>query len=337
MSHSLSARWAFVVAFAAAAPCMSQLVPERAYYGVGRAVPMTVALPEGVEGEARIEMYVPGATEPAMVAPVVKGAVDVASLFPDLWEKKSPQVMYAQLAVGKEKVGAPVVIRPTVGQPLAYTVRRDPAPPEVRWMQIEGKYSGIHAYVDKQVVFETDVGDITFQLRPDKAPNTCVNFLALAHGGFYTDILFHRIMGPQQGRPGFMAQVGDPTGTGEGGPGYFIDLEPSNLPHDFGVLSMARSGDPNTNGSQVFICFSREGTQGLDGGYCAFAQAVGGAEAIEKLEAVPTTDIPTPRGPEKSKPVTPVKLKRARLVDAPPFGSPGREPVKRTPAPAPAR
>jgi hypothetical protein len=65
-------------------------------------------------------------------------------------------------------------------------------------------------------------------------------------GGFYTDIVFHRIMGGKAGKPGFMVQVGDPAGTGEGGPGYYIDLEESKLPHDLGVLSMARTGEPNT-------------------------------------------------------------------------------------------
>jgi peptidyl-prolyl cis-trans isomerase B (cyclophilin B) len=180
----------------------------------------------------------------------------------------------------------------------------------------------------------TTEGTMTFRLRPDHAPNTVWNFRTLVEGGFYTDIVFHRIIGPSQGSPGFMAQVGDPTGTGGGGPGYVIDLENSKLPHDFGVLSMARTGDPNTNGSQVFVCFSREGTQGLDGLYCSFAQAVSGAETILKLGAHPTEAAPSG---EMSKPKDPApRLVSARLVDAPPLTQ-QPAPVASPAKPAPSR
>jgi cyclophilin family peptidyl-prolyl cis-trans isomerase len=195
----------------------------------------------------------------------------------------------------------------------------------VQWMpNPDTKTSGLRAYVEQRIVMNTTLGEITFALRPDHAPNTSWNFMDLVKGGFYTDIIFHRIMGPQNGRGGFMAQVGDPTGTGSGGPGYNIDLENSKLPHDFGVLSMARTADPNTNGSQVFVCFSREGTSFLDGNYCAFAQAVSGADVIKKLEAV---EVKSPAGGgEPSQPINPPRIISAKLVDAPPFGT-GLKPV----------
>jgi peptidyl-prolyl cis-trans isomerase B (cyclophilin B) len=172
-------------------------------------------------------------------------------------------------------------------------------------------YSGLRAWQDRHVVFSTTLGDIEFRMRPDQAPDTVANFLELVEGGYYTDIIFHRIIGRREGAAPFKAQVGDPTGTGTGGPGRFIDLEPSTLPHDFGVLSMARTGDPNTNGGQVFVCFSREGTSFLDGQYCSFAQAISGAETILALEAVKTDP--------GDRPLDPPVLKSAKTVPAPPF------------------
>jgi cyclophilin family peptidyl-prolyl cis-trans isomerase len=182
--------------------------------------------------------------------------------------------------------------------------------------------SGIRAYAEKHVHMHTTLGDIEFRMRPDHAPNTCWSMMELVKGGLYTDIAFHRIMGDKNGG-GFMAQCGDPTGTGGGGPGFNIDFENSKLPHDFGVLSMARSNDPNTGGSQFFICFSRSGTSFLDGNYVSYAQAVSGADTIVALTKVETVQD----GRENSTPKNPPKLISATLVDAPPFGE-GSEPVK---------
>jgi peptidyl-prolyl cis-trans isomerase B (cyclophilin B) len=90
-----------------------------------------------------------------------------------------------------------------------------------------------------------------------------------------------------------------------------IDLENSDLPHDFGVISMARTADPNTNGSQIFLCLSRARTAMLDGKYVAFGVTVRGADALRELGAVPV---------QGDRPVDPPMLKSARLVDAPPYG-----------------
>lgn len=304
----------------AAQTVFGQLTPDRVYYGVDRAIPMQVVVPSGVSGDAKVNIYAWGATEPAMTAPVVAGGVNLAALFADLWGKKSTVVHYAQLVVGDKKVGAPVVLQPLTDAMPAQLDRNTGRP---AFAPKRGMVSGIRAYVEKYAVLETTLGTITFRYRPDQAPNTCWNSMQLVSGGLYEDVVFHRIIGPQQGKPGFMAQCGDPTGTGGGGPGYCVDLEDSKLPHDFGVLSMARSGDPNSNGSQFFLCFSREGTSFLDGSYCSFAQAIDGADVISKLEAVETTTSP---GGEKSKPVNPPKLITAKLVDAAPYGE-GRPPV----------
>jgi peptidyl-prolyl cis-trans isomerase B (cyclophilin B) len=219
----------------------------------------------------------------------------------------------AQLVVGDKKIGAPLVMQPLLDSGPAQMDQNG----RPRWAPKRGAVSGYRIYTEKNVVMTTSLGEITLRLRPDQAPNTCWNFMELVKGGFYTEVIFHRILGPQGGRPGFMAQCGDPTGTGSGGPGYCIDLEDSKLPHDFGVLSMARTGDPNTNGSQFFLCFSREATAALNGAYCAFGQAIDGAEVIKKLEAVETKAGPNG---EPSAPVKPPVLISAKLVDAEPYG-----------------
>lgn len=292
-----------------ASAAAGQLVPQREYYGIGRTIPMTVEMPDGTAGEVEIALYKPDGSEVAQAA-AATGSVDLAGLFPVLWTSESPQTLYAQLMVDDKAVGSAVVLSPMLTPNLA---QRDPSGravfPNMPAQYVT--YSGIRAWPDRNVVFSTTLGDIEFKMRPDEAPNTVANFLDLVEGGYYTEIVFHRIIGAREGREPFMAQVGDPTGTGTGGPGRFTDLEDSDLPHDFGVLSMARTGDPNTNGGQVFVCFSRGGTSFLDTQYTAFAQAVSGADAILALEKVETG--------AQDRPVDPPVLDSARTVPAPPF------------------
>lgn len=310
-----------------ASAAMAQLAPERTYYGVGRPVPFSAKAPEGKAGDLSIQLFAFGGKDPLVTQSIAAGTVDLASLFPQLWKEQKPQIHYAQLVVGAEKVGPPVVLQPLADGAIATAVGSN-----LSWQPGQGPYSGIRAYVDKLVVFDTTEGVIEMRMRPDQAPNTVWNFLELTRGGFYTDILFHRIINKLPGNGhSFMIQVGDPTGTGGGGPGYSIDLEQSKLAHTFGVISMARESDPNTNGSQIFICLSREGTGQLDGKYCAFGQAVAGADVIEKIAATPTT-----RGDRPANESSGPKIKSAKLVDAPPFGT-GPEPVKKPGAAAPAR
>ncbi len=308
------------LAFAAFAPmAAAQLTPDRTYYGINRAVPMQVAKPDGSEGEARIELYEVGKEGAVAQAPVAAGGVNLASLFPQLWTTTAPTLQYAQLVVGDTKVGAPVVLQPMVTLPIARIDPRDPQQATVIWPESPSVYSGVRAYVDKVVVLDTSAGEIRVLMRPDAAPNTVWNFRQLVDGGFYSEVIFHRVVAKLANGEPFVVQVGDPTGTGMGGPGYYIDLERSTLPHDFGVISMARSGDPNSNGSQVFLCLSRAGTSFLDGRYTAFGQTIAGADAI-------TTIAATPVGAQ-DRPVNPPAIKSAKLVDAPPYGDAAREPV----------
>ena len=309
-----------------ASPAAAQIAPDRLYYGVDRRVPMTVERPAGAEGDLSIRLLEPVTAAQRGTASVSEGGVDLAALFPELWSD-SPTLRYAQLFAGDTPVGPAVVLQPMVSPSLA---RIDPrARNRVVFGSMGDTYSGIRAYVDKDVVLTTTAGEMVFRLRPDIAPNTSWNFRHLAEGGYYTDVLFHRIIDARQGRDPFVIQVGDPTGTGTGGPGYFIDLENSTLPHDFGVLSMARSSDPNSNGSQVFVALSRNGTLPLDGSYCSFAQAISGTDAILAIAATPVDQMDRPAGVEP-------KIISATLRDAAPYGTgpapvvrPEAEPVQR--------
>ena len=124
-----------------------------------------------------------------------------------------------------------------------------------------------------QAVLHTDKGDITVQLHADKVPQTVNNFVFLAQQGFYDGTVFHRVIAD------FMAQGGDPTGTGRGGAGYrFKDEFHSSLRHDKpGVLSMANAG-PDTNGSQFFI--THVPTAWLDKKHSVFGQVTDGMDVL---------------------------------------------------------
>lgn len=120
----------------------------------------------------------------------------------------------------------------------------------------------------------TNRGDIEIELYAADVPQTVNNFVFLAREGFYDGVTFHRVI------PGFMAQGGDPTGTGTGGPGYkFADERASNR-HQTGSLSMANAG-PNTNGSQFFICLDSQ--PHLDGRHTVFGRVTGGMDAVQAL------------------------------------------------------
>lgn len=125
-------------------------------------------------------------------------------------------------------------------------------------------------------------GSVVMELYPDIAPNTVNNFISLIKSGFYDNNSFHRLM------PGFVLQGGDPDGTGAGGPGYSIKGEFSengvtnDLKHEKGVLSMARSQEMDSAGSQFFIMLDT--ADHLDGNYAAFGKVIDGFDLIERIE-----------------------------------------------------
>lgn len=152
-------------------------------------------------------------------------------------------------------------------------------------------------------VLETSAGNMTLEFFPDKAPGHVKNFLELAEKGFYDGTVFHRTI------PGFMIQGGCPKGTGTGGPGYNIDAEFNDVHHVRGVVSMARAQDPNSAGSQFFICHGEAGF--LDKQYTAFGRLIDGEDTLDKIATAPTK-----AGGEGSAPVKPVKVERVTVVRA---------------------
>lgn len=129
-----------------------------------------------------------------------------------------------------------------------------------------------------RVLLKTTKGDIEIELFEDQAPNAVANFISLVQKGFYKDVSFHRVL------PGFMAQGGDPTGSGAGGPGYTIACEcyqPNHRLHFRGSLSMAHAGR-DTGGSQFFLTFVP--TLHLDGKHTVFGRVIGGMDVLAKLQ-----------------------------------------------------
>lgn len=147
-----------------------------------------------------------------------------------------------------------------------------------------------------------DNSTIKVELYPKIAPNTVRNFVSLVESSFYDGLIFHRVI------PGFMIQGGDPEGTGVGGPGYAIAGEFSSngfensLKHERGVISMARSGEPNSAGSQFFIMV--KDASNLDTDYAAFGKVIEGMEAADKIVSVKTGARNKPEEAPKMKKVT---------------------------------
>lgn len=171
---------------------------------------------------------------------------------------------------------------------------------------------------DTLVVFETDYGKIVLEFFPDKAPNHVKNFIELSKSGFYNGTKFHRVV------PGFMIQGGDPNtkggdpstwgrGGNYGPDGTEITLkaEFNDTHHARGVLSMARSMDPNSASSQFFICVADAGF--LDGKYTAFGRVIEGMDVVDKIVNAPAGPK-SQSDPEGSRPKNPVSIKKAYVI-----------------------
>lgn len=131
------------------------------------------------------------------------------------------------------------------------------------------------AVAAERLIVNTTQGQIEIALLPDLAPNHVARITELAADGFYDGIIFHRII------PGFMAQTGDPTGTGMGGSGKKLKAEFSDYPFRDGTVGMARSSSPDSGDSQFFICF--DGCSHLTGQYTAWGQVARGMDVVHKL------------------------------------------------------
>ncbi len=162
-------------------------------------------------------------------------------------------------------------------------------------------------------VLKTSDGEMVVEFWSDVAPKTVENFKKLAKEGFYDGTAFHRII------KGFMIQGGDPntkdlnkeSSYGTGGPGYKIPAEFNERPHVRGVLSMARSSDPNSGGSQFFVCLGTASS--LDRQYTAFGKVIKGLDVLDKIG---TTPVSRSNSGENSKPNTRVSLESVKVVPA---------------------
>ncbi len=158
----------------------------------------------------------------------------------------------------------------------------------------EGKAEGAKG---PKAIIKTKFGDMDIVFFPEKAPKHVENFIALAKSGFYNGTIFHRVI------PGFMIQGGDPNTKdlnkpetyGQGGPSQRLKAEFNDIPHRRGILSMARTSDPNSAGSQFFIVV--KDSNFLDGQYTVFGEVVKGMEVVDKIVSLPknSRDLPTER------------------------------------------
>jgi cyclophilin family peptidyl-prolyl cis-trans isomerase len=151
-------------------------------------------------------------------------------------------------------------------------------------------------------VVTTSEGDITLELFAHDAPKTVNNFVFLARQGYYSNVIFHRVI------KGFMIQTGDPTGTGTGGPGYKFADEPVRRQYTKGIVAMANAG-PNTNGSQFFIVHGA--SVGLPPNYTIFGQVTDGLDVVDAIAGAPTK-----RGGEGSSPQNPARIESVEIREA---------------------
>jgi cyclophilin family peptidyl-prolyl cis-trans isomerase len=181
------------------------------------------------------------------------------------------------------------------GTPMVIEVRADkrggPGGPEVT-----------HVGPLEYAVITTEQGPVTCMFYYDVAPITVASFLDLSRTGYYDALTFHRVA------PNFVIQGGDPKGDGTGGPGYSLPAEFNERPHLEGVLSMARSSDPNSGGSQFFICLDYGHTKNLDRSYTAFGRVTSGMDAVKKIAATPLAG-----NPQDGPPVTPQVIKTVQV------------------------
>ena len=169
---------------------------------------------------------------------------------------------------------------------------------------VEAALEGVDFTKNKyQVEFDTSHGKILLDTWPDVAPGHVRNLIGLAKIGFYDQVQFHRVIS------GFVIQGGCPKGNGTGGPGYNINAEFNPRKHEAGVLSMARTSDPNSAGSQFFLCLGR--VPHLDNQYTGFGKAADAAslEVIMAIGKLPTDD--------SDRPLEPVTIKTAKVIQSP--------------------
>lgn len=260
----------------------SVLMPQKMWYPAGQPINVTI------KSDKAVKLDLTDFTGKSLDA---KGSatadpdatVDIAAIFPEI-KAEGTYVLWARPAAGGDIVGTPIVIEARADKKIS----NDPMV--------------YHLEPLRYAAMSTDSGDVTMAFYYDVAPNTVESFLTLADGGYFDGLTFHRIV------PGFVIQGGDPIGTGGGGPGYELNAEFNNRPHEAGVLSMARTSDPNSAGSQFFVCLDYNQTKQLDGQYTAFGKVTSGMDAVNKIAGTKLSD------PQAGKPATPQVIKSIKIL-----------------------
>jgi peptidyl-prolyl cis-trans isomerase B (cyclophilin B) len=297
------------------------VTPLHTYNNINNGIMIRVDLEEGVD-VSKLYLLDHENNQLAKPVTVTNGTHDLVSRIPAI--KNLTTAAWVQTLVSGVPVGSPIVVQPMTSRKVPIVEEATRSDGKTKYTKIVGWkdeaeedglktpfVSGWRVYIDQEVNVETIEGTIRVSLRPDAAPNTVWNFRELVAGDFYQNTTFHRIVPmTSKGHP-FVIQGGDPTGSGSGGPGYWLPIEHSQLPHDFGVISMARANDPDSAGSQFFFCLSREGTARLDGQYCSFGETIEGGDVIKAIATSKLAD------PATGSPIHPPQIKSITLVAAP--------------------
>ena len=320
---------------ATASDAEASLAPTRQWVGQGRSMQVDITLPQAAEGASLLLLDSDGKTL-ERIENVTSGQIELGERLPGIWSLD--QAAWLQLVVDGQPMGSPLVVVPLLDRPTMRTVQ-ERRPDGRSYTKIVGwgdrlyegiqresiqesdswkparrvARSGLHVYPEMDVVMETSAGDIRLAMAPEHAPRTAWHFTKLVEEGFYDETIFHRVVHIDRSGHPFVIQGGDPTGRGDGGTGGTIPMEPSGLMHDFGVISMAREDDPDSAGTQYFICLSRMGTRRLDGQYCGFGWAIDGVEPILTIAESRISD------PVAGRPAEPPVVRKASLVPAEPF------------------
>jgi peptidyl-prolyl cis-trans isomerase B (cyclophilin B) len=275
------------------AALFSVLVPAKMWYGVKQSVDFKIDSKEDV---TLVLTDFSGKPLPPTGSADASGGktVDVKAMFPQV-TALGTYVLYA-VPKGKQLPGF-------VGTPVVIEVRgeREGGPPATTVTRVEPL---------QYAVIDTPQGQMKAMFYYDVAPLTVDNFLTLSEQGYYDGLTFHRIV------PTFVIQGGDPRGDGTGGPGYSVKAEFNERPHEAGVLSMARSQEPDSAGSQFFVCLDYARTKQLDRKYTAFGKVVSGMDAVNKIAATPLADERT-GAPKETQVIKSVTVKPVTPQDNP--------------------
>lgn len=218
---------------------------------------------------------------------IALGVAVVAAVFGCSNDQTAASTAGATTTTSDSTTGATPVDATTTGTTGADTQMSSPSPLKPTQTTTPPKAG------DDVAVIDTNYGRIVFKFFPEKAPNTVENFKKLANKKFYDGTKFHRVI------PGFMIQGGDPNSKGSdrssygtGGPGYTIKAEFNDIPHERGIVSMARSSDPNSAGSQFFIVVASSSF--LNGQYTAFGSVLQGMDVADKIVNLPRDEKDDP-------------------------------------------